>query len=104
MRDTDTVGRLGGDEFGVVLTRVGGADEALAVAQRIVDGIEGQSSVAGLRLDVGCSIGVALAFPGGSDAKTLLRHADAAMYQSKRRARNGVQLYREDQVTAPWAM
>jgi GGDEF domain-containing protein len=49
---------------------------------RIVEGIERNSSVAGLRLDVGCSIGVALAFPGGSDAKTLLRHADAAMYRS----------------------
>lgn len=104
VRDTDTVGRLGGDEFGVVLTRVGGADEAMAVAQRIIDGIESQSSVAGLRLDVGCSIGVALAFPGGSDAKTLLRHADAAMYQSKRRARNGVQLYRDDAITAPWML
>ena len=58
--------------------------------------------MAGLRLDVGCSIGVALAFPGGSDAKTLMRHADAAMYRSKRRARNGVQLYVEEHLAAPW--
>ncbi|MFG1604654.1 diguanylate cyclase domain-containing protein [Actinoplanes sp. NPDC049265] len=102
VRDTDTVGRLGGDEFGVVLTRVGGADEAMSVAQRIIEGIEGNASVAGLKLDVGCSIGVALALPGGSDAKTLMRHADAAMYRSKRRARNGYQLYEEEDVTAPW--
>jgi diguanylate cyclase (GGDEF)-like protein/PAS domain S-box-containing protein len=102
VRDTDTVGRLGGDEFGVVLTRVGGADEAMAVAQRIIEGIESNASVAGLRLEVGCSIGVALAFPGGTDAKTLMRHADAAMYRSKRRARNGFQLYVEENVAAPW--
>jgi diguanylate cyclase (GGDEF)-like protein/PAS domain S-box-containing protein len=102
VRDTDTVGRLGGDEFGVVLSRVGGADEAIAVAQRIIEGIEENASVAGLRLDVGCSVGVALAFPGGTDARTLMRHADAAMYRSKRRARNGYQLYVEEDVTAPW--
>ena len=102
VRDTDTVGRLGGDEFGVVLTRVGGEGEAMAVANRIIEGIQRHTSVAGLKLDVGASIGVALAFPGGSDAKTLLRHADTAMYRSKRRARNGCQLYVEEPTTAPW--
>jgi diguanylate cyclase (GGDEF)-like protein/PAS domain S-box-containing protein len=104
VRDTDTVGRLGGDEFGVVLSRVGNADEAMAVARRIIDGIARNSSVAGLRLDVGCSVGVALAYPGGSDAKSLLRHADAAMYRSKRRSRNGYQLYVEEPMTAPWLL
>ena len=102
-RDTDTAGRLGGDEFGVVLTRVNNAEEALSVAQRIIDGIVGNSSVAGLRLDVGCSVGVAMAYPGGSDAKSLMRHADAAMYQAKRSGHNGAQLYVEEEITAPWS-
>jgi diguanylate cyclase (GGDEF)-like protein/PAS domain S-box-containing protein len=102
VRDTDTVGRLGGDEFGVVLTRVAGAEEALAVAGRIIRSIESSSSVAGLKLDVGCSIGVAIANPGGSDARTMLRHSDAAMYRSKRRGRNGAQLYVEEEIIAPW--
>jgi diguanylate cyclase (GGDEF)-like protein/PAS domain S-box-containing protein len=102
VRDTDTVGRLGGDEFGVVLTRVGGAEEALTVAARIIRGVQKHSVVAGLKLDIGCSIGVAIANPGGTDAKTLQRHADAAMYRTKRRGRNGAQLYIEDQTTAPW--
>jgi GGDEF domain-containing protein len=74
----------------------------MAVARRIITGIARSSSVAGLKLDVGCSIGVALAHPGGSDARTLLRHADAAMYRSKRRAGNGYQLYLEEPMTAPW--
>jgi diguanylate cyclase (GGDEF)-like protein/PAS domain S-box-containing protein len=102
VRDTDTVGRLGGDEFGVVLTRVAGAEEALAVAGRIIRGIEDSRSLGGLKLDIGCSIGVAIARPGGSDAKTMLRHSDAAMYRSKRRGRNGAQLYVDEEIVAPW--
>jgi diguanylate cyclase (GGDEF)-like protein/PAS domain S-box-containing protein len=101
-RDTDVVGRLGGDEFGVVLTRVNGPDEARSVAARIIAGIVNNASVAGLKLDVGCSVGVALAYPGGTDAKTLLRHADEAMYHSKRRGRNGCELYTQEEVNAPW--
>jgi diguanylate cyclase (GGDEF)-like protein/PAS domain S-box-containing protein len=102
VRDTDSVGRLGGDEFGVVLTRLHGAEEALTVASRIIREIEENASVAGLKLEVGCSIGVALARPGGSDVKSLMRHADAAMYRSKRRGRNGAQLYIEENTSAPW--
>jgi diguanylate cyclase (GGDEF)-like protein/PAS domain S-box-containing protein len=102
IRDTDSVGRLGGDEFGVVLSRVATADEALAVADRIIRGIQASDTLAALDLDVGCSIGVAIANPGGTDAKTLLRHADAAMYRTKRRGRNGAQLYHEEEVAAPW--
>jgi diguanylate cyclase (GGDEF)-like protein/PAS domain S-box-containing protein len=100
-RDTDVVGRLGGDEFGVVLTRVNGPDEARSVAARIIAGIANNASVAGLKLDVGCSVGVALAYPGGTDATTLLRHADTAMYRSKRRGRNGCEVYVEEEISAP---
>ncbi|WP_306204345.1 sensor domain-containing diguanylate cyclase [Actinoplanes sp. RD1] len=101
-RDTDSAGRLGGDEFGVVLTRVRNAEEALNVAQRLIEGIAGNAAVAGLKLDVGCSVGVAIAYPGGTDAKTLMRKADAAMYRSKRNGRNGAVVYLEEETPAPW--
>ncbi|MFI7540371.1 diguanylate cyclase domain-containing protein [Actinoplanes sp. NPDC049599] len=102
-RDTDTAGRLGGDEFGVVLTRVNTVDEALSVARRIIDGVTANATVAGMSLDVGCRVGVALAPPGGSDADTLMRHADAALDRAKRRGRNIAQIYVEEEVTAPWS-
>ncbi|MFI5493956.1 diguanylate cyclase domain-containing protein [Actinoplanes sp. NPDC051859] len=101
-RETDTVARLGNDEYGVLLTRIRDAGEAMHVARRIVEGIEAHASVAGLRFDVGVSLGVALAYPGGTDAKTLLLHGDTAMYRSKRRGRNNVTVYTQDEVTAPW--
>ncbi|MEV8503944.1 sensor domain-containing diguanylate cyclase [Actinoplanes sp. NPDC051475] len=101
-RDTDTAARIGGDEFGVLLTRVRNADEALHVARRIVEGVASYGAVAGVRMSVGCSVGIALAYPGGSDAVTILRHATTAMQRSKRRGRNGATLYVEEEVSAPW--
>jgi len=103
VRAVDTVGRLGGDEFAVVLTRVNGADQALGVAGRIVRGIRAGSVVAGVTMEVGCTVGVALAYPGGTDAKTLLRHADTALRRAKQRGPGGVRLYVEEDVTAPWS-
>ncbi|GAA3252115.1 diguanylate cyclase domain-containing protein [Dactylosporangium siamense] len=88
----DVVGRLGGDEFGVLLPHVADPAAALAVARRIVTAIDRDLSVAGHRVRVGCSIGVAMSTPG-VDAKDLLRQADLAMYETKRLRRNGCQLF-----------
>lgn len=84
LRPGDAVARLGGDEFALVLTDVADERAALAVAKRLVHEIETPFEVEGLQLDIGASVGLAMAPQHGSDLVTLLQRADIAMYQAKR--------------------
>ena len=79
--DSDTVARLGGDEFAVILTGTTAA-EAAATAERIVAALTEPVTVEGHVLVVRASVGVATG--PGAQARTLLRAADAAMYEAKR--------------------
>ncbi len=93
LRDTDTVARLGGDEFAVLLPATDAAG-ALQVARALLAALEAPIEIEGHHLGVEGSVGVALALAGGGDppAATLLRQADVAMYEAKRR-RSGYAFY-----------
>jgi diguanylate cyclase (GGDEF)-like protein len=83
LEGADIAARLGGDEFVVVQTEVADAADAKRRATRLVD-LVGRTYVAlGHTLNVGASVGVALAGEHGEDAETLLRHADLALYRAK---------------------
>ena len=82
MRAQDLVARFGGDEFIVVCEDVEDADRALDVAQRLLAALDSPIAGSGGG-SISASVGVAYA-DGGTDADTLLRDADAAMYQAKR--------------------
>jgi len=84
----DVIGRLGGDEFGILLANVDHPDAAARVARRIITEIDREIAVGGHAVHVGCSIGVAMATPA-IGVRELLSLADGAMYVSKRRGRNG---------------
>ena len=81
--DGDTVARLGGDEFGVVSTRATTTETADALASRFRDAIAQPSEVGGVSVEMQVSVGIAFAPEHGTDAETLLRRADIAMYAAK---------------------
>jgi diguanylate cyclase (GGDEF)-like protein/PAS domain S-box-containing protein len=89
VRPGDTVGRISGDEFAVVLADLARPDDAALVAQKILDALARPFDLGGNEAYVTASIGIA-AFPeDAEDAETLLKHADMAMYRAKESARNG---------------
>ncbi|MDQ6617641.1 MAG: PAS domain S-box protein, partial [Actinomycetota bacterium] len=93
VRDSDTLARLGGDEFVLVADDLVGPAEALAIARRIEESLNEPFDLPGAGLvAISASVGVALA-TGDADPKTLLRHADVAMYQAKEQGRARYQLF-----------
>jgi diguanylate cyclase (GGDEF)-like protein len=83
VRRSDTVARIGGDEFTVILNNVGSTPEIIFLAQKIIDSIEQPFFIAENALQVGCSIGIAVFPDAGSTVDLLQRNADTAMYQAK---------------------
>ena len=83
MRPGDQVGRLGGDEFTVILHPISGAQEAGAVAARITEALRQPFDLSRGKNAISTSIGISLYPLDGSDAESLIKHADLAMYQAK---------------------
>ncbi|MCB1938793.1 MAG: EAL domain-containing protein [Rhodocyclaceae bacterium] len=93
VREQDTVARMGGDEFIVVLSELEGRAHAAEVAGRIVEALNAPFDVKGHRLTVTPSIGIAIYPEDGDKADLLIKHADAAMYHAKEQGRNNFQFY-----------
>jgi diguanylate cyclase (GGDEF)-like protein/PAS domain S-box-containing protein len=91
VRKSDTVARMGGDEFVILLDDMNRADDAGAVAGKIVDSLAPELDVGTGRARVTTSIGIAIA-SGDVAAEELLRRADEALYEAKRAGRNRVHL------------
>ena len=95
LRSSDTIARLGGDEFAMLLPTAT-FEDARVIAQRLLDLLEQPFTLGGLQLEIDASIGLALSPEHGTDADTLLRRADVAMYVAKRN-KAGYALYVADQ-------
>jgi diguanylate cyclase (GGDEF)-like protein/PAS domain S-box-containing protein len=93
VREGDTVARVGGDEFTILLADIGSAEAATAVAGRILDRLKRPRVVEGHELRVTTSIGISLYPADGTDAETLLRNADTAMYRAKDQGRDNYQCF-----------
>jgi len=93
VRREDTVGRMGGDEFAVVLGELPRPDDAALVARKILDSFGAPFDLDGQEAFITASIGVATFPQDGDDADTLLQRADAAMYRAKESSRNAYCFY-----------
>jgi diguanylate cyclase (GGDEF)-like protein len=94
LRQADVLARLGGDEFLVILP--GSTHEAGArTAERLIEAFDAPFVVAQQRLKMSCSLGIAIYPDHGTDRETLLKHADAAMYEAKRQGRSTFARYEE---------
>jgi diguanylate cyclase (GGDEF)-like protein len=98
VRDTDTVARIGGDEFIVLLPDLRVAAEAEMIAGKIVTAASSPVSADQKQMAVTVSIGVATYPQVGPDAAALMRCADEAMYAAKKKGKNCLEVYRPKSV------
>jgi len=96
LRGYDVVARWGGDEFTLILPSLQSAEDVSNISKRILQRLAAPFHVRGDELFVTASLGIALAPYDGEDGQTLLRNADAAMYQAKAKGRNNFQVYFEE--------
>ncbi|MGC1461786.1 MAG: PAS domain S-box protein [Terracidiphilus sp.] len=92
-RAQDTVARVGGDEFLIMLNRVGDVAEAAVAAERVMREMSAEFLIQGHSLRMSCSIGISISPEHGADGETLIKNADAAMYFAKEAGRNGVRFF-----------
>ena len=97
---TDTVSRVGGDEFIVLLSRLEKAVDAARVAQNIIAALSQPYQIGQHELLLTASIGISIYLDSGKDANTLLHSAEAAMYSAKEHGRNRYQFYSKDLTSA----
>jgi len=92
LREGDTIARMGGDEFTVLLTDLNDARDAARIAQKLLDTVAEPVRVEGHELYVTTSIGIAVFPNDGDTAELLLKNADSAMYRAKEAGRNSYRL------------
>ena len=100
VRDSDIVARLGGDEFVIVLTDMETPLDATNVSKKLLDSLAQPFHLEGNTLHTSLSIGISVFPDDGNDALTLMKHADAAMYQAKKQGRNNAQFFTADMTDA----
>ena len=94
LRESDTVARIGGDEFIVLLPRIEGERDASRLAEKIRHALNQPFELAGRSLSVSSSTGIALYPEHGSEKDELIKNADIAMYHAKAGGRDSVRTYR----------
>ncbi len=99
VRNADTVARIGGDEFVILLEDLSDEAEAIETAERLLRALSAELLLKGQALNISASIGVACETGARANADDMIRHADLAMYAAKRQGRSGYQVYSPEMGT-----
>jgi len=102
VRESDTVARMGGDEFVVLLPVIEAEQDAILVAEKIRHTLNRPFVLEGQSLNISSSAGIAVYPEHGIDEMQLVNNADIAMYHAKENGRNNVMLYRTDMLDDNW--
>jgi diguanylate cyclase (GGDEF)-like protein/PAS domain S-box-containing protein len=92
VREADTVARMGGDEFVILVPELRQSEDLASIAQKLLSLVGRPFSLEGRTIQIAASVGIASYPEDGADAEELLRNADAAMYRAKELGRNNFQL------------
>jgi len=96
VRDVDTVARIAGDEYVVLLHAPQSIGQVTTIVRRLLQMASEKLKIHGRELYIGCSIGIALYPRDGDNPESLMKNADAAMYRAKLHDRGGFRYYTED--------
>lgn len=96
LRESDTIARIGGDEFIVLLSGIDSAGEAARVARKITDSMREPFALEGHTMSITTSIGISLYPDDGADYDTLMKNSDTAMYRAKEVGRDTYQFFTQE--------
>jgi diguanylate cyclase (GGDEF)-like protein len=93
LRETDSIGRIGGDEFAVLATNLKSASSAMEIAEKIVKAVGSISELNDMRVEISISVGISVFPMDDSSADVLVSHADLAMYKSKASKKGSISFF-----------
>ena len=96
VRPNDILGRFGGDEFVVLLEHVQSAEDAMPVAERLLEDMRRPFHIKGRNVFLTVSVGIAVSTRGRDSSEILLRNADSAMYKAKGRGRSRIEVFADN--------
>ena len=96
LRDSDTLARVGGDEFNLLIPDIAGRDDAVMIVSKIFDQLKQPVELEGHEVFVSFSIGIALFPQDGASMEVLVKNADMAMYHTKSHGKNGYEFFSDN--------